>query len=111
VYFVLLGETDMFVLDNLFGGSIECQTQVTGRILSALEKPDNWLVVLCMGGINCHALCIVGVVLGNGCVVIFGLGDAVVKEQINPFFVAAVVFVFDVLVSGNYLLHAVLLWA
>jgi hypothetical protein len=49
---------------------------------SALGKPDSWLVALCMGGIDRHALCIVGVVLGDGCVFILGLGDAVVKEQI-----------------------------
>jgi hypothetical protein len=35
-----------------------------------------------MGGIDCHAVCIVGVALGNGCAFILGLGDAVVKEQI-----------------------------
>jgi hypothetical protein len=38
-----------------------------------------------MGGIDCHVLCIVGVVLGNGCVFILGLDDAVVKEQIVTF--------------------------
>jgi hypothetical protein len=38
-----------------------------------------------MGGIDCHTLCIVGIVLGNGGVFIFGLGDAVVKEQIVNF--------------------------
>ncbi len=36
--------------------------------MAALGKPDSWLVVLCMGGINCHALCIVGVVFGDGSV-------------------------------------------
>jgi hypothetical protein len=35
-----------------------------------------------MGGIDRHALCIVGVILGNGCVFILGLGDTFVKEQI-----------------------------
>jgi hypothetical protein len=34
-----------------------------------------------MGGINRYALCVVGVVLGDGCAFILGLGDAVVKEQ------------------------------
>jgi hypothetical protein len=72
----------MFVLVKLFYGSIECRTQVVGCILAVLGKPDGWLVVLCMGGINCHVLCIVGVILGNGCVFIFSLGDAGVKEQI-----------------------------
>jgi hypothetical protein len=38
-----------------------------------------------MGGIDCHALCIVGVVFGNGCAPILGLGDIVVKEQIVTF--------------------------
>jgi hypothetical protein len=38
-----------------------------------------------MGGINCHALCIIGVVLGDGCAFILGLGDTVVKEQIVTF--------------------------
>ncbi len=38
-----------------------------------------------MGRIDCHVLCIVGVVLGNDCVFILGLGDAVVKEQIITF--------------------------
>jgi hypothetical protein len=53
--------------------------------LSALGEPDSWLVPLGMGGINHYALCIVGVVLGDGCVFILGLGDAVVKEQIVTF--------------------------
>ncbi len=56
-----------------------------GRILSMLGKPDSWLVALGMGRIDCYALCIVGVVLGNGCAFILGLGDAVVKEQIATF--------------------------
>jgi hypothetical protein len=56
VYFVLLGKTDMFVLVKLFGGFIEHGTQVVGRILSTLGKPDGWLVALCMGRINHHAL-------------------------------------------------------
>jgi hypothetical protein len=38
-----------------------------------------------MDGIDRHTLCIVGVVFGNGCVFILGLGDAVVKEQIVTF--------------------------
>jgi hypothetical protein len=38
-----------------------------------------------MGRVDCHMLCIVGVVLGNGCEFILGLGDAVVKEQIATF--------------------------
>ena len=82
---VLLGKTDMFVLVELFDGSIECGTQVVGYILSTLWEPDSWLVVLCMGGIDCHTLCIVGVVLGNGCAFILGLDDTVVKEQIVTF--------------------------
>jgi hypothetical protein len=40
-----------------------------------------------MGGIDCHVLCIVGVVLCDGCAFILGLGDTVVnvKEQIVTF--------------------------
>ncbi len=81
----MLGKTDMFVLVKLFDGTIECGTQAVGRILSALGKPDSWLVALCMGGIDFHVLCIVGVLLGNGCAFILGLGDAAVKEQIITF--------------------------
>jgi hypothetical protein len=85
VYFVLLGKTDMFVLVKLFDGLIESGTQAVGRISSALGKPDSWLVALCMGGINHHTLCIVGVILGIGCAFILSLSDAVVKEQIVTF--------------------------
>jgi hypothetical protein len=38
-----------------------------------------------MGIINRYVLCIVGVVLDDGCAFILGLGDAVVKEQIVTF--------------------------
>ncbi len=82
MYFVLLGRTDMFVLVKFFYGSIECGTHAVGRISAALGKPNGWLIALCMGGIDCHALCIVGVILGNGCAFVVGLGDTVVKEQI-----------------------------
>ncbi len=75
----------MFVLVKLFDGLIERGTQAVGRILFALGKPNSWLVALCMGRIDCHALCIVGVILGDGCAFILGLGDAVVKEQIVTF--------------------------
>jgi hypothetical protein len=85
VDFDLLGKTDMFVLVKLFNGSIKHRTQAVGRILAALGKPDGWLVVLCIARINCHALYIVGVVLGDGCVFILGLGGAVVKEQVITF--------------------------
>jgi hypothetical protein len=61
---------------------IEHRTQAVGHIAAMLGKPNGWLVVLCMGRINCHMLCIVGVTLGNGGVFILGLGDAVVEEQI-----------------------------
>jgi hypothetical protein len=64
---------------------IKSGTQAIGRILSALGKPDSWLVALGVGGINCYMLCIVGVVLGKGCAFILGLGDAVVKKQIVTF--------------------------
>ncbi len=50
-----------------------------------LGEPNSWLVTLGMGGIDCYAFCIVGVVLGNGCAFILCLGDAVVKEQIVTF--------------------------
>ncbi len=50
-----------------------------------LGEPNSWLVALGMGGIDCYVLCIVGVILGNGCAFILGLGDAVVKEQIITF--------------------------
>jgi hypothetical protein len=53
--------------------------------LSALGELDSWLVALGMGGIDCHALCIVGVILGDGCSFILCFGDAVVKEQIVTF--------------------------
>jgi hypothetical protein len=55
------------------------------RILAAFGKPDSWLAALCMGGIDFHARCIVGVVLGDGCAFILSLGDTVVKEQIIIF--------------------------
>jgi hypothetical protein len=39
-----------------------------------------------MSGLNCHKLCIVGVVLGNGGAFVLGVvNDAVVKEQIITF--------------------------
>jgi hypothetical protein len=38
-----------------------------------------------MDGIDCHKVCIVGVILGNGSAFILGMGDAVVKEQIVTF--------------------------
>ncbi len=38
--------------------------------------------MLCMGGIDCHMLCIGGVILSYGCAFILGLGDTVVKEKI-----------------------------
>ncbi len=82
MYLVLLGKTDMFVPVKLFYGLIECGTQALGHILAALGKPNGWLVALCMGGIDCHTLCIVGVVLGNGGAFVLGVGNAVVKEQI-----------------------------
>jgi hypothetical protein len=74
VDFILLGKTDMFVRVKLFDGSIECGTQALGHTLATLGKLDSWLIPLCMGGIDCHALCVVGVVLGNGCAFILSLG-------------------------------------
>ncbi len=53
--------------------------------MSPFGELDSWLVALGMGGIDPYMLCIVGVVLGNGCAFILGLGDAVVKEQIVTF--------------------------
>jgi hypothetical protein len=75
----------MFVLVKLFDGLIECRTQAVGLILSTLGKPNSWLVALCMGGIDRHGLCIVGVILGYGCAFILSLDDAVVKEHIVTF--------------------------
>jgi hypothetical protein len=75
----------MFVLVYLFDVSTERGTQVVGRILPALGEPDSCLGTLCMGGINHHTICVDGVVLGNDCAFILGLGDAVVKEQIITF--------------------------
>ncbi len=64
---------------------IEHGTQTVGCITVMLGKPDCWLVALCMGGIDCHTPCIVGVVLGNGSAFVLGVGDAVVEEQIITF--------------------------
>ncbi len=64
----------MFVLVKLFDGPIECGIHAVGRILPKLGKLDSWLVASCMGRINCRMLCIVGVVFGNGCAFILGLG-------------------------------------
>jgi hypothetical protein len=75
----------MFVPVWLFYGSIEHGTQVVDHIFAALGKPNGWLVALCMDKIDCHMLCIVGVVLGDCSVFVLGLVDAVVKEQIVTF--------------------------
>ncbi len=56
-----------------------------GRIAAPLDKPDGWLAALCMGRIDCHTPCIVGVALGNGGAFILSVGDDVVKEQIVAF--------------------------
>ncbi len=98
MYFVLLGKTDMFVLVKLFDGSIErkaCEAQAARRISATLDELNCWLVALCMGRINCHALCIVGVFLGDGGEFVFGMGDTVVKESRTDHHccVAALVFV------------------
>ncbi len=85
MYLVLLGKTDMFVPVELFHSPIERRTQAVGCIAAALGEPDGWLVVLCMGGINCHTFCIVGVTLGNGGAFILGVSDAFVEEQIVTF--------------------------
>ncbi len=53
--------------------------------MSALGEPNSWLVALGVGRIDRYALCIAGVILGNGYAFILGLGDAVVKEQIVTF--------------------------
>jgi hypothetical protein len=82
VYLVLLGKTDMFVPVELFNCLIECRTQAVGHIVAALGKPNGWLALLCLGGIDCHTLCIVGVALGNGSAFVLGTSDAVVEEQI-----------------------------
>ena len=53
--------------------------------MATLGQPDGWLVALCMGGINCHTLCIGGVVFGDGGALVLCVGDAVVEEQIVTF--------------------------
>jgi hypothetical protein len=80
VYFVLLGKADMFVPVELFDCLIECWTETVGYIAAALGKLNGQFVALCMGRIDCHTLCIVGVALGNGGAFVLGVGDAVVKE-------------------------------
>jgi hypothetical protein len=70
MYLVLLGKAATFVPVELF------------RIAATLGKPNGWLVTLCMGIINCHALWIVGVSLGDGGVFVLGASDAVAEEQI-----------------------------
>jgi hypothetical protein len=69
----------------VFYGLIKGGTQAVDHISTMLDKPDGWSVALCMGRINCHMLCIVGVFLGNGGAFILGLGDFVVKEQTITF--------------------------
>ncbi len=58
---------------------------MVGHIAATLGEPDGWLATLCMGGIDCHMPCIVGVALGDGGKFVLGMGDAVVKEQIVTF--------------------------
>jgi hypothetical protein len=58
---------------------------VVGHIAAALGEPDGWLATLCMGGIDCHMLCIVGVALGNGSVFILGMSDAIAEERVITF--------------------------
>ncbi len=58
---------------------------MVGRIFATLGKLDGQLVMLCTGRIDCHTLCIVDVVLGNGSAFVLGMGDAVVKEQTITF--------------------------
>ena len=70
---------------SFFYGLIECGTQVVGHIAATLGEPDGWLATLCMGEIDCHMPCIVGVALGNGSAFILGMSDAVVEEQIVTF--------------------------
>jgi hypothetical protein len=81
VHLVLLGKVNMFVPVEHFYCLIECQTQA-GCIAATVGEPNSWLVAFCMGGIDCHTLCIVGVAIGNGSAFVFGMSDAVVKEQI-----------------------------
>jgi hypothetical protein len=58
------------------------QNLSVGHIVASLGKPNGWIVALCMGIIDCHTCCIVGVTLGNGRAFILGVSDAVVQEQI-----------------------------
>jgi hypothetical protein len=69
-----------------------------------------WLVTLCMGGIDCHMLCIFCVVLGDGGTFVLGVGDAVVNDQIIIFAKPLTCWL-DVFAPGNFLLPAVLMWA
>jgi hypothetical protein len=82
VYFVLLGKTDMFVLLKLFDGSIECKTQAIGRILAALASPMIGWLRCAWAELIAMRFCIVGVLFGDGCAFILGLGGTVFKEHI-----------------------------
>jgi hypothetical protein len=80
VYLILLGKADMFIPVELIYCLIERRTHTVGHIVAALGKPNGWLVALCMGRIDRHTLCIVGVALGDGGVFVPGVSDAFVKE-------------------------------
>jgi hypothetical protein len=69
----------MFIPVKFLYGPIEHGTQAVGRIAAVLGEPDGWLAALCMGRIDCHRPCIVGVALGNGGAFVIGVGNAVVE--------------------------------
>jgi hypothetical protein len=78
----MLGKADMFVPVEFFYCPIECRTQTVGLIEATLGESNGWKVMLCIGRINCHMLCIVGDALGNGGAFVLCMSDAVVKEQV-----------------------------
>jgi hypothetical protein len=53
--------------------------------MAVLGKPNGWLIALCMGKIDCHMFCIVGVTFGDGGAFFLGTSEAVVEEQIITF--------------------------
>ncbi len=110
MYLILLRKTDMFVPVELFYRPIEHRTQVVGCIAAALGKPNGWLVVLCMGRINCHMLCTVGVALGNGSAFFLWREWGCCQETDCHSCIATVVFVWCAS-AGDFLLPAVLSWA
>ncbi len=101
MHLILLGNAFMFVLVELFDCSIECSTQTIGHLVAMLGYPDGQFVVLWMGRINCHILCIVGVALGNDSALVLGMSDAVIEKQVITL-AQPLERLLDVLVLGNF---------